>query len=416
MQVTKQHAQLSASSAHRWCHCAASVLLSQGVPDTPSKFAEEGTRAHHYAELWLNRHVGKLTPEQAYELRDFLSDPENDEMRKAIAKYVDVVLNQLGGSKAKAVFVEKRLGITDLTGEANAYGTADCVLITEQGELWIVDLKYGKGVDVSAEENEQLMLYGFSAYDLLSLVYDIRSINLAIVQPRLESVSTWEMPRWRWELYRGMFKNMAARARLLLKEGEQPGSDIMDYAPSAERCRFCKGKLKCKAITDMIHYEIIKEFEVLPVENSKPRLVTGKVVRVPDNDYDLAWCFKQLPVIKSWCDAVEEEAFKRAMKGVKLDGLKLVEGRPGVRKWTDEKAVALDLKRMVRKAGDRTKTTIISPTDAEKLYKNHVLGKKQWEKLQTYVTRSQPAPKLVEASDKRPAINVDSIGFEAISA
>ena len=62
----------------------------------------------------------------------------------------------------------------------------------ETGDL-VIDLKYGKGVAVEVERNPQMMLYGLGALELFDAIYDIDTVRMTIYQPRLESVSTWEM-------------------------------------------------------------------------------------------------------------------------------------------------------------------------------------------------------------------------------
>ena len=61
--MTRNHAILSASGAHRWLNCTPSARLEEPVPDTSSIYAEEGTLAHDLAELELKRILKKLTKE-----------------------------------------------------------------------------------------------------------------------------------------------------------------------------------------------------------------------------------------------------------------------------------------------------------------------------------------------------------------
>src|SRR5690606_41993378 len=59
--------------------------------------------------------------------------------------------------------------------------------------LEIVDLKYGKGVQVDAEGNPQLRLYALGAYNEFGALYDFQTVRMTIVQPRLDHVSTEEL-------------------------------------------------------------------------------------------------------------------------------------------------------------------------------------------------------------------------------
>lgn len=54
----------------------------------------------------------------------------------------------------------------------------------------IVDLKYGKGVPVSAINNSQMRLYALGMYEAFGYLYGADEVRMTIVQPRLDSVST----------------------------------------------------------------------------------------------------------------------------------------------------------------------------------------------------------------------------------
>ena len=62
-------------------------------------------------------------------------------------------------------------------------------------DLYVTDYKHGKGVPVSAENNPQLMLYGLGALMEYETVYDIKTVRLAIVQPRAGGVNEYSITR-----------------------------------------------------------------------------------------------------------------------------------------------------------------------------------------------------------------------------
>ena len=51
--MAETHATLSPSSADRWMTCPGSVPLSEGIVDTSSEYAAEGSAAHEIAALCL---------------------------------------------------------------------------------------------------------------------------------------------------------------------------------------------------------------------------------------------------------------------------------------------------------------------------------------------------------------------------
>ena len=88
-----------------------------------------------------------------------------------------------------------------------------------------------------AESNVQLMIYGLGVLDMLGFLYDINTVELTIVQPRIEHFSTWEISAedlFSWG--KDVFEPGAARA--LAGEGEFKAGD---------HCRFCKARVTCRA-------------------------------------------------------------------------------------------------------------------------------------------------------------------------
>ena len=151
------HAKLSPSAAERWMTCPGSVVLSDGMPQKTSVFAEEGTQAHAVAEAWLR---GKD------------SDSDRD-MVEHVRVYVDHVTG-LGGK----LHIEQRVKVND-----EVYGTADAVVWQDDAKhLHIVDLKYGAGVAVEVHGNLQLKIYALAT--LLTFGYPATQVTATIVQPR----------------------------------------------------------------------------------------------------------------------------------------------------------------------------------------------------------------------------------------
>ena len=147
---------------------------------TSSSFADEGTDAHELAALCLE--IG--TDAAAYKGRIMGKGHEvNTEMVLAVQDYIDYVRGVVAATNG-TLLVEQRLPISGITGEADAYGTSDVVILAGD-ELIIVDLKYGRGVAVSADNNPQLQIYALAALDQFSLAHDFISVRVVIHQPRI---------------------------------------------------------------------------------------------------------------------------------------------------------------------------------------------------------------------------------------
>ena len=118
----KQHATLSASSAHRWLHCTPSAQLEAGKPDRDTEASREGTAAHALAEHKLRKHLGKTTrkPKSKYQC---------DEMDSYTDEYVQFVLDQISEMGKPSVFIEQILDFSEYV--PRGFGTGDCILISD---------------------------------------------------------------------------------------------------------------------------------------------------------------------------------------------------------------------------------------------------------------------------------------------
>ena len=232
----RTHALLSASGASRWMNCNPSARLEDMFPDESSEFAEEGTLAHEISELKLTKYLKPMS------LRTFNSKMKKlkshklykPEMENYTDVYVDTVKELLMSfEKPTAAEIEKKVDFSEYVPEG--FGTCDFVTV-DNSTLYIRDLKYGKGVPVSAEDNPQLMLYSLGAYLEFSLFNDIENINMGIIQPRLDIVSIFEIS-----------------ADELMKWAENEVKPNAEKAFNGEgdfkigQCTFCRAKAICRA-------------------------------------------------------------------------------------------------------------------------------------------------------------------------
>ena len=226
------HALLSASSSHRWLACPPSARLCENYEDTGSEYAQQGTDAHSLCEHKLKLLLGMETADPTAELSFY-----DEEMEDCACGYAEYVLSLVEEAKKTCkdpvVLIEQKLDFSRFVKDG--FGTGDCVIIAD-GTLYIIDYKHGKGVEVSAVENPQMMLYALGALELFDGIYDIDTVRMAIYQPRRENVSVYVMAKD--DLLQWAYNDLMTKAKLAYDgEGE---------FNAGEHCRFCKAKAVCR--------------------------------------------------------------------------------------------------------------------------------------------------------------------------
>ena len=367
--VAKKHALLGASSSARWLVCTPSARLEAMFPDEQSPYAAEGTVAHDLAESIL-RH--KLEGKKAPKLDDY-----STEMVEAVNRYVDICEEKVNEARARSsdaeAMIEARLDFSRWVPDG--FGTGDMVIVAD-GILEVIDLKYGKGVPVSAIENTQMRLYALGAYDVNEFLYDIKTVRMTIVQPRLDSVSTDELPLEELLDWGEDIKPIAQRA--FRGEGDCTPCDY---------CNFCKARHTCRALADTCLTAFYKD--------------GGKLNQLL-TDQEVSDILAMKDLITKWIKGVYDFAYEKALSGEKQwPGYKLVEGTSR-RTITDPDAAAQTLLDNGYKEED-----IFKPRELEGITNlQKVLGKKGvTEYLEAYIDKPEGKPTLVPESDKRPAIN-----------
>ena len=371
----RAHAKLSASGAGRWATCPGSVQMEDGIPDNESVYAKEGTLAHELSELKLkhyldpkgfgkrklNAAVKKLKENELYQT----------EMDSYTDSYVDFIKEKaLSYSSQPYIEIEKRVDFSKWV--EGGFGTCDCIII-QGNTLSIVDLKYGKGVPVSAEQNEQLILYALGAYEAFSLIYQIEHIEMNIVQPRLNNISSWTADLTELLLWGDYFKFQAEKA--LSGEGE--------LVPSAKACKFCKARDICTARAEN-NLTLEKEIHLNPNEIPKDKLYEY-IARGED--------------IAKWVNDLKAYALNLCLAGEDVKGLKAVAGRTS-RSWSNQDEA---LKKLINGGIDEAIIYDKVPLTLAKLEK--ALGKEQFTNLVgDMVITSEGKPTLVFENDKRPSI------------
>lgn len=393
------HALLSASAAERWMACPGSLALSRGLPDSSSRYAAEGTVMHEVASWALvaehdaAAYIGRVV-EVDGEAYEFDAD-----MAAIVQVYLDTVREYRGSNGT--MFVEQRVDYSDTLGVPDSFGTADCLLVVGN-TLIVIDLKTGHN-PVEAENNKQMQLYALGALPLVEMVVDIERVVLVISQPKVRKApSEWDLSVA--EL--GVFADEAAAVAKVAHELATTDDCNLDghLNPTADGCRYCKAKATCPALRAAVADTIgtsaasPEEFGVLEVEPS--------AAAAGGDEVWLAAALSKVDMIEDWCAAVRKEAERRLHAGECVPGFKLVEGRRGQRKWTDEAEVIATLKGFRLKQDEMFEMSVISPAKAEKLLKE---TPKRWTKVQTLITQAEGKPTVAPESDKRPALVVTPV-------
>ena len=363
-----KHALLSASSSKRWMNCTPSARVEEDFVDEESVYALEGSAAHALSEHKLRKYM-KLRSKKPK------SKFDSDEMDVFTDEYVTYSIEQIEKAKRACsdpiVLIEQHLDYSCYVPEG--FGTGDLVIVAD-GTLYVVDLKYGKGIPVSAQLNSQMMLYSLGALNLFDTIYDIYTVSMTVHQPRLESISTWEVPVD--ELKNWANEELKPKADLAIK-GE---GDFM----AGSWCRFCKARYQCRARADSF-------LKLAQMEFKPPALLT---------DDEVAEVLGLADELAKWSADIYSFATDQSIThGRQWNGFKLVQGRSNRRYSSEEDVVEATIKSGFT---DIYKKSLIGISEMEKL-----MGKKKFsEILGNFVYKPKGKVTLVPNSDKRQPITI----------
>lgn len=385
----RDHALLGPSNAYQWAACPPSARLSEGLPDTGSEAAKEGTLAHELAELKLRNYFHsvdfgkrKLAAAVKKLKENLLWD---DEMMGYTDDYMDYVkAAALSFPAEPTVAIEKKVDISEYVPEC--FGTADCLLIGG-GVIHVIDFKYGKSPSgrVEAENNLQMQLYALGAWTASRMLYRVDRIRMSIVQPRLpDGITEWEIPLEKL-LETGEW--IRERAQLAWKgEGE--------YHPDEKTCRFCRAKSRCRA-----RAEKNIEMAFAPAKGKLPPLISNE---------EMGKYLLQGQDVAKWLSDLQDCALQECLAGRDVPGWKAVEGR-STRKWTDMDAA---FGRLIESGINAAVLWERKPVTLAQIEK--IVGKKDFaECVGEYVVKEPGKPALVQESDNRPAITSRVAAAEA---
>lgn len=354
-------------------------------PPSSSFYAEEGTAAHALGELRARMMLlGTLTDDeyraQLQDWRDQYHPVVNDypAMLEHADGYVDLLREKLAEHPNSVLMLEQRLP----TGVPSCWGTSDAVIVSPV-HVEIIDLKYGMGVQVEAEGNPQLRLYGIGALEAFGdLLGEAEFVRVTVYQPRLnhtvsEEIPAHELRRWR--------DSLLPIAEVAL------GHDA-PFGPSDKACRWCPASGQCTA---QLKYATALDFGV------EPEVMTEE---------DIAEALDRIPAIEAWCAAVRNLALDMVYsQGRNVPGYKVVQSG-GKRFVADPERALETLAAMGYALDEVSKRKINGIGELEKLLKKDFdifMG--------PFVDKTTGSPSLVTEDDRRPPINPNAEAVKEFS-
>ena len=414
---TAEHALLSPSSAKKWLSCPAALACEVGIPNESGAAAVNGTAMHTLSEYALNAikdghqgqdfDVAKFFAPVASErvvVRNEGKGPmviaagknpgdviATDDFVSQVSKYVNYCAPIMAA--AEVVEIESRVSLTrilhpgfELNGvKLETFGTADFVALLRNPDgtytLIVGDLKTGRH-KVTAAENKQMMLYALGLLRKYRLSYDISAVKLFIFQPYAGGADEWDTTPTALEHFAKFASKQALKALDAYQRGKK-GLTPADFRPSNDACQWCRFSEKCNAKVKAASHTMDELADIGGLE------LTPDVLKA---EWD------KLPLMRQHIADIEKAMYTHLMAGKPMDGLKLVEGRPGNRAWSDTAAVeklAEDCFAVLHKE------VLLSPTEAEKAIAKE--APELWADLEKLITRKPGQPSIAAADDKRPA-------------
>lgn len=383
-----EHSKLfSPSAAKRRFNCPGSARMEADLPNTTSVYAEEGSAAHHLAEICLLNGHEAPTYSGRYILRTedgghsiLPCGQKNDnafyidqEMAEAVQEYVEICRSHQPGAE---VMIEKQIHIVE-----GVFGTADHIAAVPFGPIYVDDYKHGIGVFVPAENNPQAMIYAIGA--LQASPYDHDVVHISIIQPRSRSgyskepwtISVPDLYKWRDEV---LIPGIEAC--------QKPDAPLA----AGDHCKFCKAAGGCPELTGQV------------VTNTGIQTTNTGGVTLPAaamlSPEEMARVLAFTDPLETWIKEVRDRALRLVEDGVMVPGFKAVAGR-SVRKFTADAESVL-----VRSLGENAyNKKLIGIGDAEKALKE-IDGVDVKATMASITVKPEGKPTLVPESDRRRAL------------
>lgn len=306
-----EHSPKGASSAERWMNCpGSSVLLNKlKLPQTEEKdYQGLGTGAHEAAAHCITNGLDtwEIMGERFHGFEVGEPGKADDGTERidfnAVQMYVSDVRQFM--TESATIYIEKRIGGDPTTRpHPDFYGTVDFAAY-DTDETIVEDFKYGEGIVVEPDENEQLMYYAYGILLARPTVRSDRVVRLRICQPR---ASHPEGPIREWPTTAGEIIHWGENVLIPAMEAAEIDNDF----DAGQWCRFCPAKLFCPLLSGIFGAAAKADPDALPNFSSQR----------------IGLEYQQRDAVKFYMQALEAEAYRRQMTGTEIPGLILTPKR-----------------------------------------------------------------------------------------
>ncbi len=380
-----EHAYFAPSASPRWLACPGSLALSEGISESTSSYAHEGTVCHTVAARCLKEN---LTAD-AFAGQTIEGVFMEENLIQGIQMYVDEVRGQTKEIGVKGGKIEFTVNVTE-----DCWGTLDAMLWNNE-LLLIDDLKMGKGVIVPGD-TPQMKVYAIGGMKWLQLEHGLTpaKIRTVIIQPRtvdpIRPVDYTRVELIEW------YK------KVLMPTMEAVHKGAVKCVPGETQCRWCPAAGMCTAQAEFAIKESIQAFSPFATgknEDAEKPNVSDPAENPLLDTLHMANLKGSFKFIEDWIGSINGLLMAMALKGDSIPGYKLVEGRSN-RKWKGAEQVTVSFLQGhgIEPYGEKPLKT------APAIEKD--IGKKKAKiiKLEEQIIKPKGAPTLVDSSDKRPVM------------
>ena len=321
------------STAKRVMHCPGSVALSATVPPRPSsKYADEGTLLHDIiARVLEHSQPPSFYLGTEYEGIVLTEDLIDRKLAPALA-----ALDEIDPAQGMVFMAEAKVGFGDLI--PGVFGSTD-LLGNLDGRAIVLDWKFGDGVMVSPEENEQLLFYAAAAMRTPETAWafiDATEVELIIVQPPYTK---------RWTTTVERVRQFEYDLSVAVERAQAPDAALK----MGDHCRWCPAKVVCPLMTGAADRAL---------KTQVTSLDAGSIGAYLD----------QADLIEQWLADLRGLAHAMIETGTSVPGWKLVPKR-ATRQWVDENVAHESLQEAGLEEEDLYVSKLVSPAQAEKALK-----------------------------------------------